>query len=197
MINRFQNYETTQAYTDSEQLPRGGYICRITGARIEETQYGQRVKIAFDIDDGPYKGYYQNKYDANQNEDKKWPGVYSLGVPKDDGTEQDNWTKRRFKTFTNALEDSNAGYHFDWDETKFKGKRIGIVFNYREYEFNGRNGMTPNPAKVVAVEAIANNHYKVPEDRLLNGSKAAPAQSSGIDGFVNIPNKSVEEEIPF
>lgn len=198
MIGQFKDFATTQAYTDSEQLPRGGYVCKITGAKVEDTQWGQRVKVAFDIAEGDYAGYFQNKYNSNQNEDKKWPGVLSLSVPKDDGTPQDGWTKRRFKTFTNALEDSNPGYRFDWDETKFKGKLIGIIFNYREWEFNGRTGMTPNAAKTTSVEAIKTEKYKIPEDRYLNGNgpKAAPADNSGLDGFVNVPG-GVEEEIPF
>ena len=197
MIKKFNDFNETKGYSDSQLLPRGGYVCKIIGAKPIETKFGQSIKVAFDIAEGEFAGYYQQKYDANKNEDKKWPGVYSLSVPKDDGTEQDNWTKRRFKTFTNALEDSNSGYHFDWDETKFKGKRVGLVFNYREYEFNGKNGMTPNPAKAVSVDAILNNKYKIPDDKLLNGSRpAAPAQESAVDGFVSV-KPGVEEEIPF
>lgn len=198
MINKFANYDTTQAYTESEQLPRGGYVCKITGAKIEESDYGQRVKIAFDIAEGDHAGYFQAKYDRNTNEDKKWPGVYSLNVPSDDGSERDNWAKRRFKTFTNALEDSNAGYHFDWDETKFKGKQIGLVFNYREYEFNGQTGMTPNVAKAVSIGDIKENRFKIPEDKYLknNSAQNKTANQAAIDGFLNVPAGDAEE-IPF
>lgn len=196
MIKSFNDFNATQAYTDIEQLPRGAYVCRITGAKIEENDYGQRVKIAFDIAEGEYAGYYQSKYDRNTNEDKKWPGVYSLSVPKDDGSEQDGWTKRRFKTFTNALEDSNNGYHFDWDETKFKGKLIGLVFNYREYEFNGQRGWTPNAAKAVSIADVREGKCKIPEDRPLRNAAPTAAQQNAIEGFMQVPS-GTEEEIPF
>ena len=198
MINKFNGFDETKAYTDAEQLPRGGYICKITGAKIEDTDYGQRVKIAFDIAEGDHAGYFQAKFDRNTNEDKKWPGVYSLNVPSDDGSERDSWTKRRFKTFTNALEDSNPGYHFDWDESKFKSKLIGLVFNYREYEFNGQTGMTPNVAKVASIGDIKENRFKIPEDKFLKNSPttSTSANQSAIDGFINVPAGN-EEEIPF
>lgn len=196
MIKSFNDYEATKAYTGAEQLPRGGYVCKITGAKIEENDYGQHVKIAFDIAEGQYAGYYQNKYASNTNEDKKWPGVFTLNVPKDDGTEQDGWTKRRFKTFTNALEDSNAGYHFDWDETKFKGKMVGLVFNYREYEFNGQRGWTPNAAQSASISDIREGKYKIPKDKVLKNAAPAAAQQSSIDGFMTVP-AGAEEEIPF
>lgn len=196
MIKQFSNYDTTQAYTDTEQLPRGGYVCKITGAKVEEGDYGQRIKVAFDIEEGEYAEYFKNKYERNTNEDKKWPGVYSLNVPKDDGSEQDGWAKRRFKTFTNALEDSNSGYHFDWDETKFKGKLIGIIFNYREYSFNGQTGMTPNAAKVASVSDIRENKFKLPKDRYLSNGSGQQATQDEINGFMNIPAGN-EEEIPF
>ena len=198
MIKKFDDFEKTQAYTDSVKLPRGGYVCKIAGAKIEENQRGQYVKIAFDINEGEFAGYYQNKYSSNTNEDKKWPGVFTLNVPLDDGSEKDGWTKRRFKTFTNALEDSNSGYHFDWDETKFKGKLIGLVFNYREYEFDGQRGMVPNPAQVANINDIRENKFKIPKDKMLNGSKPDGSdKEASINGFVSITSGPAIEEIPF
>ena len=197
-IKKFSDFESTQAYTESIKLPRGGYVCKIAGAKIEENQRGQYVKIAFDIYEGEFAKYYQNKFEANTNEDKKWPGIFTLNVPLDDGSEKDGWTKRRFKTFTNALEDSNPGYHFDWDETKFKGKLVGLVFNYREYEFDGQRGMIPNPAQAASVNDIRENKYKIPKDRMLSGNRVeTPEKDIGINGFVSITSAHTMEEIPY
>lgn len=195
-IKKFGDYAQTKAYTDSEQLPRGGYVCKIINAKVIENQYGQSIKVAFDIEEGEHKGYFKNKFDSNTNEDKKWPGIYLLNVPNDDGSEKDGWTKRKFRTFTDALEESNSGYHFDWDEQKFKGKLIGLVFNYREYEFNGRTGMTPNPARATSAKKIRDGKFKVPADKILSGSSRSASGSSSSGDFMNIPN-TTEDEIPF
>ena len=188
-IKQFKDYNATRAYTDSEQLPRGGYVCRIIGAKVIENQYGQSIKVAFDIEEGEHKNYFQHKYDGNTNEDRKWPGVYLLNVPADDGSERDGWTKRRFKTFIEALEASNENYHFDWDETKFKGKLVGLVFNYRQYEYEGRVGFASNPAKSAPVSAIRDGKFKIPNDRLLKGH-----ESEG-EGFTSVTEAT--DDIPF
>ena len=168
-IKRFSGYDEAQAYTDTQQLPRGGYVCRILNAAVQDNQYGQSIKIAFDIDEGDFKGHFRKVYDAKTNPDKKWPGVFLLNVPADDNTERDNWTKNKFKTFVVAMEESNPGYHFDWDESKFKGKLVGLIFNYRQYEFNGASGFAPNASKAASVSAIREGKFKVPKDKLLPG----------------------------
>ena len=198
MITQFKDYSTTKAYTESTILPRGGYVCKIIGAKVmPENQFGQSIKIAFDIAEGEYAGYYQAKFDANTNEDKKWPGVYMLNVPTDDGSEKDGWTKRRFRTFTDALEESNAGYHFDWDETKFKDKLIGFIFNYREWENSqGNTIMVPNAKNVTSVQKIRDGKYKIPDDKLLSGSSRRSA-SRIDDSFIDIPEGVMSDEVPF
>ena len=134
MIKRFNDYEQTKAYGNYEQLPKGGYVLQIKGVEVRTNDRGEYLFISADIYEGDYMQYFTREYKNQQSEDKKWHCNYLLNIPKDDGSEQDGWTKRKFKTFTEALEDSNAGYHFDWDEQKFKGKLIGGLFNEREYE---------------------------------------------------------------
>ena len=115
-------------------------------------------------------------------------------MPNDDGTEQDGWTKRKFKTFTDALEDSNPGYHFDWDESKFKGLIVGALFNEREYEKNdGSIGRALNFAQVISVDRVRSGNYKLPDDKLLKRSSGG---GTGDDGFMNIPD-GVDDELPF
>lgn len=199
MIKQFKDYDQTKGYSNSEQLPRGGYVCSIIGAKPQDSQYGQSIKIAFDIVEGEYAGFYQKKFDANTSEDKKWPGTYLLNVPTDDGSQQDGWTKRKFRTFTDALEDSNSNYHFDWDETKFKGKLIGFVFNYREWEApDGRAILSPNAANVTSVENIRKGNFKIPADKLLktHAAQAPGPQPAGTSQFIDIP-AGVDTEVPF
>ena len=137
---------------------------------------------------GNTKTFFTNEYHNQQQEDKKWHCNYLLNVPNDDGTEKDGWTKRRFKTVTEALESSNTGYHFDWDEKKFKGKLIGGLFNEREYQKNDGNvGRAINLAQLCSVEKVRSGNYKLPDDKLLaNRPGTAPAPST--DDFMSIPD---------
>lgn len=193
MIKKFGDYEQTKAYTDAETLPKGAYVVKIMGATVEENSNGQYIKIGCDIAEGEFKDFYANQYKQDQREDKKWKCNYLLNVPKDDGTQEDGWTKRKFKTFTEALEDSNEGYHFDWDEKKFKGKRFGGLFNEQEYEKNdGSVGKTVKIGKVISVQALKEGKYKMPEDKILTTTN----KNSSSDTFMNLPD-SIEEELPF
>lgn len=191
MIQRFGDYETTQAYGDFQKLPKGGYELKIYNVKQESGNYGAYLVISFDIEAGDYYHYYAKDYKNQQSEEKKWRGKYLLNVPNDDGSDKDNWTKRRFKTFTTALEDSNPGYHFDWDEQKFKNKVIGGLFNEREFEAsNGEVKRATNLAAVCSIEKIRSGDYTIPEDKLL---KKATASTSG---FMDIP-EGAGEELPF
>lgn len=193
-IKRFGSYEKTQAYKDFEQLPKGGYILKIMGADVCENSVGQYVKISCDIAEGDYKDFYSKEYRAQQTEDKKWHCNYLLNVPKDDGTEKDGWTARRFKTVIEALEESNSGYHFDWDERKFKGKLIGGLFNEREYEKNdGTVGRATNLAQLCAVEKIREGKFKIPADKVLKDKIQNPVSN---DNFMTLPD-GADEELPF
>lgn len=202
MIKKFKDYDQTKAYGDYEKLPKGGYVMRILDAvngRWENRKWvddldGDVIKVSCDIDSGEYHGFFKRDYLNQQSEDKKWRCVYYLNIPQDDGSEKDAWTKRRFKTFTEALEDSNSGYHFDWDEKKFVDKVIGGLFNEREFE--GRDGniaRATNFAQVCPVEKIKDGTYKLPADKLLD--RTSPATSTST-GFLQIPD-NIDEELPF
>ena len=56
MIKKFNDFNETKGYSDSQQLPRGGYVCEIVGAKPQENKFGQSIKLAFDIAEGEYAG---------------------------------------------------------------------------------------------------------------------------------------------
>lgn len=195
-IKRFGDYETTKAYGDIQSLPKGGYVLKIMGAEVLSNSIGQYVKISCDVAEGEYANFFANEYRNQQSEDKKWHCNYLLNVPNDDGSEKDGWTKRRFKTVIEAIEEANPGYHFDWDEKKFKGKLVGGLFNEREYQAtDGSVKRTSNLAQLCSVEKIRSGKYQIPNDKLLSGSQAAPTRAADT-GFMNIPD-GVDESLPF
>lgn len=198
MIRRFNDYEQTKAYGNYETLPKGGYVLQIKGVEKRTNQRGEYLFISGDIYEGDYMQFFTREYKNQQAEDKKWHCNYLLNIPKDDGSEQDGWTKRRFKTFTEALEDSNEGYHFDWDEQKFKGKLVGGLFNEREYETrDGQIRRATNWGGVTSAENIRSGEYTLPKDRLLDRGYSQPsAPATDSNGFMSIPD-GVDEELPF
>lgn len=194
MIEQFKDYDKVKSYSDFQTLPKDGYILKIMGVSVQTNSNGKYLQIGCDIAEGEYKDFFTKQYTNDTRDTKKWGCNYLLSLPKDDGSEKDMWTKQKFKTFTTALEESNDGYHWDWDEQKFKGKLIGGLFNEREYQkTDGTIGRATNLDRVCAAEKIRKGDYKLPEDKLI---KRFGNNTSGMDGFVNVP-EGTNEELPF
>lgn len=200
MIKRFNDYEQTKAYGSFEQLPKGGYVLQIKNVETRTNSNGEYLFISADIYEGDYIQFFAREYKNQQTEDKKWHCNYLLNIPKDDGSEQDSWTKRRFKTFTESLEDSNESYHFDWDEQKFKGKLIGGLFNEREFKTQqGQIRRATNWGGVCSVDKIREGNYVLPKDKTLQKNDMSSWQQPATtdkDGFMSLP-EGADEDYPF
>lgn len=202
-MKKFNGYEEATVFTERPRLPIGGYILKILNAEELTYSWGSVLKLDFDIAEGEQKDFYMKDWKSQTQEDKKWKGAYRLNVPKDDGSEQDAWTKNKFKTIITAIEDSNGGYRWDWDETKLKGKLVGGIFNNKEWEMDNssgyKSGFFTNCKTLVSVEKIRTNDFTIPDDDLIPDSKRIskkPVTPMSADGFINIPD-GVDEELPF
>ena len=193
-IKKFKDYATTQSYSEYKELPKGGYVLKVLGVDLKENSIGQYITLHCDIAEGDHKQHFTDDYKNQRGEDKRWRCNFFINVPNDDGSEKDGWTKRKFKTIIEAFEDSNDGYHFDWDEQKLKGLLIGGLFNIREYEKrDGSIGSATNLAQLCKVSNILNDTYKLPNDKLL---QKKPAVATDKDGFLTIP-EGEDSELPF
>lgn len=198
-MKQLNGYKDATAYADREKFPVGGYVLKILDVKYQDNSckgYNDQIILSFDVSEGDLKDFFARDYKLQTGEDKKWRGTYRLRVPKDDGSEQDNWTMRRFKTVIGDFEDSNSGYHWNWDEQTLKGKLIGALFNNKEYEFNGRHGFFTNCHSLVTVEKIRSGKFEIPADTILKNNSSGTPSSVG-DGFMNIPYDVDDEGLPF
>lgn len=101
------------------------YICKIL--KVEDVIEKEYLKIAFDIADGEQKGLFKKAFDTDNREDKKWPYV---GIGYRSYKES---AKRFFASFITAVEKSNPGFKFDFDEQKLVGKLFVANFRIEEY----------------------------------------------------------------
>lgn len=174
-INNWDNV-TPYSGGSAEKLPAGGYVGKIIGAKIAEYNGRdgkfEKLEIALDVNDGPFIDYFKNQFESSTLADKKWKGVYRLNVPTQDGSDTDNFRQRLLKSAINAIEDSNAKYKWDWDESKLKGKKIGFLVRDKEYEFNGKHGFYPEIFALIPVQDAAEGKFEIPKPKLLDGSKA-------------------------
>ena len=199
-MKKFSNYEEIQAYTNGgEKLPAGGYVLKVENVRYENGQNGNsdRIVLMFDIAEGDQKDFFRKQYESQTSEDKKWKGTIQIYVPKDDGSEQDNWTKRRFKTIMEAFEASNGNYKWNWDEASLKGKLIGGLFGEIGTVIDGKNITYVGFRFTETVENIRTGNFKVPEFYSKGGAVSKPSGTgTKNDDFMKVSD-SAKEEIPF
>lgn len=200
-----QNWENVQAARERVPLPAGAYLIKIIDAKQEDvtakddpgTVLFSVLKIGLDITEGEFAGYYQNDYSAQQKEDKRWKGVLRQYLPKDDGTEKDGWTASALKALVEAVEESNPGFHFDWDEKKLKGKVAGCLFRSEEWAFDGRTGWTTRPLKLISVETLRSGKYRLPKEKPLPENKRPVSIDIAPDNQDFTPVSADDEDLPF
>lgn len=195
MINKPNNWNEVKEITERPRLPLGAYVCKVKKAAVQNNGYGDQLCILFDISEGDFRGFYKEEYDDNQREDKKWKGVLRQWLPKNDGSDKDEWTKRSLKGFITAFEKSNPGFQWNWDENSLAGKFVGILYRNEEWEYNGKSGWNARPNRAISVDSARSGDYKLPKDKpLKNKSDDSYASYNEPTNFSVLDDDS---ELPF
>ena len=168
-MKKIKNWDNVQEYVQFKN-PVGGFICEIK--KVEDNEEKSYLKIFYDITE------------AVTDDQKEFVGMYAkrkaerdFDYPKTVVSYKEDPEKpviiQMFKGFTTAVENSNAGYTWNWDEQSLVGKKIGFVIGEEEYEGKDKDGVTPK-VKVRtyvyarrSVDAIRNGDFKVPEFKKL------------------------------
>lgn len=190
-MNRIEGLEIKKIEPASDPLPAGGYVAKILDAEEKEYSWGSVLVISFDILEGEFKDFFKQNYKANTREDKKWKGVYRLTVPQ----ESNQWYDSQKRTFGNAIaciEESNNGYHWNWDEKALKGKTVGVLFRNFEYDVEGNTGWSTECCSLASVEDIREGNFKMPKDKPLK-KKAATTPVAPVINLEEID----DEDLPF
>jgi len=188
----YQEAKEKAKYTGGKKVPKGAYAAKILGVKLEEER--NLLTVQYDLTEGEFKDFFQKQYEENKDDNKKYKGVVKIWLPKEDGSEKDQWTKNAFARWTNSLEESNEGYHWDWDEKKWKNKKIGLVFGETGTVIDGKDVVYtevhfPIPLKDVKDYKVDSIKFKAK-----NGYGKAANSSTG-DFMATSPD--LQDELPF
>lgn len=189
-INNWENIKATGNY---ESLPAGGYICCIKAVKEgpNKSGIGSHLEIMFEVSEGEYKGFFERDYRSQNREDKFWSGVIYQNVP-DETSPKYEQQAGFFKRFIANVEESNPGYHWNWDEKTLVGRMIGVIFGEREKQSQRGTVYTVTSAdSVVSIKTVRSGNYKIPELR-----KLAPAVPS-FGGSGAFQPMSQSDDLPF
>ena len=125
------NYDNTAAASvnNSYKLPVGAYKIIILDAAVREEFGKEKLVLRFDIADGKYKDFYANKFkrqkEADSQTQPKWKGIFKQNTS--------GKSTSYFKGLVKVIEDSNHGFHFNFDESTLKGKKLGMIFTEQSF----------------------------------------------------------------
>lgn len=169
-MKKIAGYDDIKAITkgESNALPAGAYPCRIINAKEEVSKNGNPMLVlSVDIAHGEYKDYFKNQYKARKetNAEAKWLCNFYQRL--------DGNNLSYFKGMIHAIEDSNAGYEWNWDEKSLINLMFVGVFQRQEVEFsNGETGMVTRLIQIRSFDALDEGRIKIPEDKMLAANSA-------------------------
>ena len=182
---------------DYKILPAGGYICRILKAEECTSRTGKdMLKIAFDICDGEYNGYFMDSFQnrkaaAEKPSEVKWSfnGTKWIMLLDNEGR-----TNKDFKAFCTSLEESGTEVWKNGvlDTANLKNADIGIIFRREEHEYEGKASWRTVPFRFRSVKSIEDGDFTVPEDKPLPAPAYAGTGFAEVDSFI-----AAEDDIPF
>lgn len=192
-MKQFKGFERKEQ-VEWEALPKGAYVIKLLSIKEEanKNSSGTHLKMAFDIAEGEYAGFYKKAFESDTREDKKWnnDAVIYLSVPEDNSPQ---WAIDNFNKFMTAVEDSNEGYHWGWDESTLKDKLVGAKFCNEQSEYDGKIYDHTKAKWFIAAKKVRDGKYgKLPNDKLIQSTS-----TSSTGDFMNIPDTISAEEIPF
>lgn len=196
MIKKYDGAKAEKSGS-SEKLPAGGYVAQIKSAEVKTFDWGEQLIISFDIAEGDYRDFFAADWRGNTNPDRKWRGTYRATIP-DENNQYFESQKRTFNNIMYALEESNRGYAFDWDEAKLKGLMVGVLFRDKEWEYNGSTGWTTECCKLVPVEDIRSENFKVPAPKPLKSGNSSPSSAPASSGSeMSAVTDIADDDLPF
>lgn len=193
-MQQLKGFEKAKVITGGiPQLPKGGYIAKILDCKEESKNGYSWLAFSFDIAEGEHKGHFAEQYRANTNENKRWRGTYNAFIP-DEASQYYDENLNKFKTMIANIEESNPGYHWDWDETKLKGKLIGVIFGEKEFLTQNNDVVIVTECRGIrSVDCIKNGKFKMPALKTLSGAPSvSTAKTSSLDSMLDD-----DDDLPF
>lgn len=176
-MRKIENWEEIRDFSEIASLPVGPQPCKITN--VEDVTAKSYLKVEFEIVSGPFKGWYTSLQERTGN----WYGTLNRSY-KDAAL-------GFFKAFITAVEKSNPGYKWDWNEKSLIGKYV--VANYREEEsvYNGELQTRVRPFEFRSVQAYKDGEIKEPAKKTLTEAekKLLAPKTETMD--------VIEDELPF
>lgn len=139
-MKAFNGFKSEASNKKMGSLPAGPYVAKIKAVKIDGLEPDQTLVLRLDVCEGEFTDYFLRRYmneKENSRYEPRYKGDFRLRIPNDANTKA-MYPESDLKRFNDAIyriENSNPGYHWDWNEQGLVGLLVGI--NMQESEYNG------------------------------------------------------------
>ena len=170
-MKRIENWDSIVESTSFKRLAPNGYIVKIL--KVEDHPDKEYLKIYFDVNGGEDKGYFKSQFEKDTRKERKWPNAGTfIRSYKDSAASM-------FKGFINAIEKSNKGYQWNFDEKTLVNKVVGLIIADEQYQNQkGQVRVRNYVAAVRSVETIEKGEYEIPALKELTTTKTTTAPAN-------------------
>jgi hypothetical protein len=130
-----------------KNLPAGAYACKII--EVVDVLDKEYLNVYFDIVEGEFKGYFTALF---QSTGKNY-GFITRSYKQN--------ALPFFKAFITAVEKSNPGYKWDWNEKGLSGKFCVVVFRDEEYEVDSEVRVRAKADEVRSLPALREGKIEI------------------------------------
>lgn len=169
--------------------PVGHYVGEIQGVKTEDSfdHSRENIVLMLEITEGQYAGQYHKVYEEQKEsfgDSVMYKGSLRL-TPPIDGDEP--WVREKFEDQICCIQESNADYHWDWDEKKLKGLKVG--FSVRTLKYTGQDGSqkeTTEIARLQSIDDVRAGKLKILKERVKKPTNTAK-KATDVTGQVEVP----------
>ena len=144
-MKQINGFRSEHKKKGTEQLPAGPYIGKIKNVKIDGVEPDQVLILRLDVSEGEHTGYFTNRFIKDDERYKsgdskfapKYKGDLRIRIPNPDNKKA-LYPESDLATFNDAIwciEESNPGFHWEWDEKALIGLTVG--FSMRKGTYNG------------------------------------------------------------
>lgn len=192
-MKQFDGYKSEAPSTKFPMLPAGTYVAGIKNVKIDGKEPDQQLVLRLDIIEGEWAGYYTKRYERDSQNARdyqaKYKGDFRLQIPDPSNPKRSHpeWDTKAFNNAMWAIEHSNPGYKWDWNEGSLKGKIVGI--NVREGSFNGN--VFTQIGRLEVADDVRKGIIETMKPRAPRSDATEPATDPGTGYFI------ATDEVPF
>jgi hypothetical protein len=205
MINYKGDFESKKDVAISN-LPAGVYVGKVLGAKVETQNISgldvDRLVLQLDVAEGDYKDHYKKVYEVSKGGmyPAKFKGIFRITIPQA-GDQYEAMNKRILQGAAWALEESNIGYKWDFDETKLKGLSVGFSVRDADYLVEDSDGVrkvtSTEICRLESVKEVKAGTVKPPKKRELKDAQKQKLEQYNASTHANYTEVEADEELPF